>query len=250
MATESAFAEHFARGRELALAGELAAAEAEYRAALANDPGSIAARLALATVFLSTGRADDAEPEFRAAWEAGVPSALCGLALCLRARGAVAEARALLEAGVGSGLDDAIARDILAELSTPVADAVIVPVGLRFDYGEEWLRLRCGRCGASWEQAVASPMCDVLLACSACGARETLWPEAYVAAVCELHPPLPVAEADAIDRAAAAVVRSWHEAPGLAAALDVEGMNAGALAEHPIMSVVLDALLAAISEDG
>ena len=62
MATERAFAEHFARGRELALSGELAAAEAEYRAALASDPGSIPARLALATVFLLFPLTDTGNP--------------------------------------------------------------------------------------------------------------------------------------------------------------------------------------------
>jgi tetratricopeptide (TPR) repeat protein len=248
MSTESAFAEHFARGRELALAGELAAAEAEYRAALANDPGSIPARLALATVFLGSGRASDAEPEFRAAWEAGVPSAVGGLALCLRARGAVAEARVLLESAVAAGHDDPLARDLLAELPAPGFDAAIEAVGLRFDYGEEWLRLRCGRCGASWEHAVASPMCVVSVACGTCGVRGRFEPEDYVAAAARLHPPLPVTEADGVDRAAAALVRGWHEDPALARVLDVGGMNAGALAEHPLMSVVLDALLAAPSE--
>jgi SAM-dependent methyltransferase len=84
--------EHAAR---LARDGALDAAEAAYRT-LVRDAPSDAARIGLAVTLLRLGRTREAEAEFRRSAGAGAPDALLGLALCLRHRGAVEEAHALL----------------------------------------------------------------------------------------------------------------------------------------------------------
>src|SRR5262249_37896366 len=109
---------HLSRGGILAGAGALAAAEAEYRAALGMDPTCAEARAGLGAVLLGSGRPLDAEPEFRHAVQGGVNGALSGLALCLRARGADAEARSLLEYAVAAGTADPLCREVLDEIAS------------------------------------------------------------------------------------------------------------------------------------
>ena len=241
VASQVAFAAHFTRGRECALAGDVAAAEVEYRAAVAADPTSVEARLALATVLLASGRPEEAEPDFQAVWDAGVPAALAGLAICMNERGAAEAARALLESGLARGTEDPIARDLLAELgpSSPGLDEEIEAIGLGFNYGEDRLRLRCRRCGSAWEEVIASAMCERLIACGSCGARTRVLPEAFIAAAERLHPSLSVANADTLDAAAAAMVAGWHADTPLA--------DVGAWAEHPMLPLVLDAILSGLS---
>lgn len=236
-----------ARGRELALAGDLAGAETEYRAALALAP-EVALRLALATVLLDAGRPAEAEPEFRAAWEAGIAAAAPGLALCLRARGATDEMHRLVEAALARDVDDPLVRDILLDLSPTgrgMEEEPIEVTDLRFDYLGERLALRCRRCARTWDEPLPTPMCSLAVGCAGCGAGGRLEPEALVAIAARLDPPLPVPVTDALDGAMVALVGSWHGEAGLAAALTVAGVNVGAAAEHQLAAVVLDAVVAA-----
>ncbi|MFN8542696.1 MAG: tetratricopeptide repeat protein [Candidatus Binatia bacterium] len=250
--TTAEFEACFARANALAGAGELDAAVGEYRAAVAIDPASAAARAGLGTVLLGAGRSTEAEAEFRAAWTAGLPAAAAGLALCVRARGAIEEARAVLEAAIAAGVDDPLCRELLAEL--PPAAGWLGPdleaIDLRFTYGEELMTLACRGCGRRFEQALPSAMCDLPVACPGCGARGRLDPETTIRLVTRLQPALPADQADALDRALVGVVGTWHSDPALAPLLAVGDVNIGACAEHELMAIVLDAALAAVPGEG
>jgi tetratricopeptide (TPR) repeat protein len=246
-ATPAGVAHEYAdRAHRLALAGDLAAAEEAYRSALALAP-DVAVRLALATVLLAAGRVDEAEREFRSAWEGGVPAAAAGLALCLRARGAADEARAFAAAALASGADAPGVREVLAEVArgdAPLAPG-IAPAGVVYDYAGDRLTFACRACARDWEQAVPSLMCGLDVVCPGCGAGGRLEPEALIAAVVRLDPPLPVPVADAIDRGVAELVERWHREPVFVEALALGGVGVGAAAEHPLFAVVLEAMVAA-----
>jgi hypothetical protein len=223
-----------ARACALAGAGDVAGAEDEFRVALSA-----------ATALLDGGQADDAEPVFRRAWEAGIAAAAPGLALCLRARGAALEARALVAAALVSVVDPLV-RELLIEIAAP--EETIMVQGLRLDETGDRLALACGRCGRAWEESLPSWMCSLPVACAGCGAAGYLEPEALATAAARLDPPLPVPVADALDAGVARLVAHWHEVPVLAAGLAQGGVDVGAAAAHALFPVVLDATVAAYRE--
>lgn len=236
---------HLARAGILANAGALSAAEAEYRAALALDPGCREAREGLGAVLLGDSRPDEAETEFRLAVQTGSTAALPGLALALRARGAEGEARVLLEGAIAGGAADPLCYEVLNELAGARGlPPEIEATGLRFTYGEEHLAFRCQRCGHGWDQPAPSAMCLLTVRCPGCDLSGRLDPEAAIMLVERLEPPMEPAAADALDQRLADVVGHWHRDPALAPLLTVGDINVGECAEHEVMALMLDAALA------
>ena len=208
----------------------------------AETPAARAARLALA------GDLANAEVAFRAAWASGDPAAGLGLLACLRARGKAEQAAQVLGTLRARGIANPALDLALDDVAVAVAAPALVARGVRFDWSGEHVQLACGGCAATFDARVPSWMAVLAVACPECGVATRFEPEALAEIAARFDPPLPAPVADSVDAAVVRIVSSWHQEPAFAPVLDVGGMNAGALGEQMIMSLVLDAVLAAYRE--
>jgi hypothetical protein len=118
-------------------------------------------------------------------------------------------------------------------------------VGISFDYRSLLLTLACPHCGTEHAATVPSVIMVVRPLCPGCGHAAPLEPDAIAAACLRLMPPMTIEAADALDVAAAALVRGWPAAVEGDALLTHAGVDLGAGAAFALMPVVLRGYLAA-----
>lgn len=123
----------------------------------------------------------------------------------------------------------------------------IVEIG--FDYRSLRLTLACPRCAARHAASLPSVIMTVRPACPTCGYDAALEPQAIADACARLMPPLPNAEAEAVDVAAGALVRTWPAAVDGDALLTHAGLDLGAGAGFALLPVVLCGYLAAAARE-
>ncbi len=105
-----------ALGRALGAKGEMAAAEAAYREALAAEPNALMPLLGLARVLRKTGRAAEAEPLLRKALDAGAIEAHKEMARVLVALGRPGEALGEANLAAVMAEDDKEAQGLVVEV--------------------------------------------------------------------------------------------------------------------------------------
>jgi len=120
----------------------------------------------------------------------------------------------------------------------------IVDIG--FDYRSLRLTLACPRCAAPHTETIPSVIMVVRPRCPGCGYEAPLEPDAIAAACARLMPPMANDDAEALDVAAAALVRRWPAAVEGDALLTHAGVDLGAGAAFALMPVVLLGYLAAV----
>lgn len=119
----------------------------------------------------------------------------------------------------------------------------IVDIG--FDYRSLLLTLACPACGTRHTATVPAVIMVVRPLCPSCSYAAPLEPDAIAAACLRLMPPMTIEAADALDVAAANLVRTWPAAVEGDALLTHAGVDLGAGAAFALMPVVLRGYLAA-----